>query len=296
MSQPKRKPMSTSQLARHLSLPNRELFGLLKEMGWIKRGSDGWLLTGKGEFEGGSYVQSERYGRYIVWPEAALDNERLQHACAEMVVSASSIGRACHASGRYINHVLHELGWIVPGVKGWRITEAGKLLGGVEIEDEETSIPYVKWPPELIGNSRLQSALEHSYGMLESEQPAGTLEDDLFARQQQQPCTGIDGHHFRQLELAAICNWLYYAGLTHACGRLIPGEGDYRADFYLPGGNVYIEYWGERGDSTTLSQKFGKKAEIERQGLALIELKPADIEHLDDILSRELFRHGINVY
>ena len=52
MSQPKRKPMSTSQLARHLSLPNRELFGLLKEMGWIKRGSDGWLLTGKGEKSG----------------------------------------------------------------------------------------------------------------------------------------------------------------------------------------------------------------------------------------------------
>jgi hypothetical protein len=295
MSGTRPKNMSTSALARHLGLPSLELFSLLKELSWIKRGQNGWLLTGKGEFEGGSYVQSERYGRYIVWPEAVLEHARLQNACAVMVISASSIGRACHVSGRYINHVLHELGWIVPGVKGWRITEAGRARGGVEIENEETSIPYVKWPPELMANTRLQAALVNSYGVVGSEQ-AGQ-EDDLFARQQLVPCRGIDGHHFQQLELAAICNWLYYAGLTHACGRQIPGEGDdLQADFYLPGGNVYIEYWGEQGNSASLGEKFNKKSSLEQQGLVLIEISKSDIEHLDEILSRELFRHGVVVY
>jgi hypothetical protein len=294
MSGNRSKTMSTSALARHLGLPSLELFSLLRELSWIKRGQNGWLLTGKGEFEGGSYVQSERYGRYIVWPEAVLEHSRLQNACAEMVISASSIGRACHVSGRYINHVLHELGWIVPGVKGWRVTEAGKALGGVEIENEETSIPYVKWPPELVANTRLQAALVNSYGVVGSGQMG--QEDDLFARQQLVPCSGIDGHHFQQLELAAICNWLYYAGLTHACSRQIPGEGDLRADFYLPGGNVYIEYWGEQGNSTSLGEKFNKKSTLEQQGLVLIEISKSDIEHLDEILSRELFRHGVAVY
>lgn len=296
MNRTKARRLSTTQLARHLGLPNRDLFSLLKDMGWIKRGANGWLLTGKGEFEGGTYVQSERYGQYIVWPEAAIENERLQNACAEMVVSASSIGRECNVSGRYINHVLHELGWITPGVKGWRITEAGKALGGVEIEDEETSIPFVKWPPELMHNQQLQDALVHSYGLVGKEQPRSAMEGDLFARQQETDCCGIDGHRFHQLELAAICNWLYYAGLTHACGRRVPGDGNHKADFYLPGGNVYIEYWGEGGDGATLREKFDRKAAIEGQGLALIELKSEDIEHLDEVLSRELFRQGITVY
>jgi hypothetical protein len=179
-------------------------------------------------------------------------------------------------------------------VKGWRVTEAGKALGGVEIENEETSIPYVKWPPELVANTRLQAALVNSYGVVGSGQMG--QEDDLFARQQLVSCSGIDGHHFQQLELAAICNWLYYAGLTHACSRQIPGEGDLRADFYLPGGNVYIEYWGEQGNSTSLGEKFNKKSTLEQQGLVLIEISKSDIEHLDEILSRELFRHGVAVY
>jgi hypothetical protein len=296
MSSTRPKNISTSALARHLGLPSLELFTLLRELGWIKRGANGWLLTGKGEFEGGSYVQSERYGRYIVWPEAVLEHARLQNACAEVVVSASSIGRACHVSGRYINHVLHELGWIVPGVKGWRITAAGKALGGVEIENEETSIPFVKWPPELLGNARLQAALVNSYGAVGSGQTVTRGKDDLFASQQTALCCGIDGHQFEQLEMAAICNWLYFAGLTHACGRHLPGHEELQADFYLPGGNVYIEYWGERGTSATLSEKFARKAALEEQGLVLLELSASDIEHLDEILARELLRHGVPVY
>ncbi len=291
----KTKNMSTSALARHLGLPSLELFNLLRELGWIKRGAGGWLLTGKGEFEGGSYVQSERYGRYIVWPEAVLEHARLQNACAEVVISASSIGRACHVSGRYINHVLHELGWILPGVKGWRITAAGKALGGVEIENEETSIPFVKWPPEIVNNQRLQAALLNSYGAVGSG-ASSTLEDDLFAHQRIQPCRGIDGHVFDQAEMAAICNWLYFAGLTHACHRQLPGGSALAADFYLPGGNVYIEYWGERGNGALLSEKFEKKAALEQQGLVLLEINTNDIEHLDEILARELLRHGVTVY
>ena len=297
MSSNKLKNMSTSALARHLGLPSLELFNLLRELGWIKRGAGGWLLTGKGEFEGGSYVQSERYGRYIVWPEAVLEHARLQNASAEVVISASSIGRACHVSGRYINHVLHELGWISPGVKGWRITDAGRTLGGVEIENEETSIPFVKWPPEIISNQRLQAALVNSYGAIGSADAPGQLpEGDLFAEQRLQPCHGIDGHAFDQHEMAAICNWLYFAGLTHACGRQLPGETSLCADFYLPGGNVYIEYWGEQGSSTLLSEKFDKKAVLEQQGMVLLEITDKDIEHLDEILARELLRHGIPVY
>lgn len=295
MTNKRPKGMSTSALARQLGLPNRDLFTLLKELGWIKHSDEGWLLTGKGEFEGGQYVHSDRFGRYIVWPESILEHTGFQNASGDMVISASSVGNAFDVSGRYMNHVLHELGWIKPGIKGWRITEAGQGLGGVEIEDEETCIPYVKWPPDLIKNKVLEHALANSYGTLAEEIPPAAG-DDLFASQPTQQCTGIDGHPFEQPALAAICNWLYYAGLSHACGRIIPGSNEHAADFYLPSGNLYIEYWGEQGVSGSLSGKLAKKEFLEAQGLPLIELQKEDIAHLDEVLPRELFRHGITVY
>ena len=43
---------------------------------YLLRG-ESWLLTPKGEFEGGSYQNSRRYGRYIVWPEAIEDHPLL---------------------------------------------------------------------------------------------------------------------------------------------------------------------------------------------------------------------------
>ena len=61
--------LSTTALAKKLNIPVQQLFATLKDYGWIQRASDTWALTSKGEFEGGSYQQSRRFGRYIVWPE-----------------------------------------------------------------------------------------------------------------------------------------------------------------------------------------------------------------------------------
>ena len=63
-------PLSTSALARKLEIPAQQLFATLKDYGWIQRQGEGWLLTPKGEFEGGQYRQSKRFGRYVVWPES----------------------------------------------------------------------------------------------------------------------------------------------------------------------------------------------------------------------------------
>ena len=116
---------STSQIAKKMGIPSRELFGLLKNSSWIKRGDKGWLLTSKGEFEGGRYVESEKYGQYIVWPEVIVQHPMLQDAPKDLVISASSIGKEFGVSGRYINHVLADLGYLQPGVKGWRLTPQG---------------------------------------------------------------------------------------------------------------------------------------------------------------------------
>ena len=45
--------LSTTALARKLSIPVQQLFSILKDYDWIQRIDDSWVLTPKGEFEGG---------------------------------------------------------------------------------------------------------------------------------------------------------------------------------------------------------------------------------------------------
>ena len=69
--------LSTTALAKELNVPAQQVFAALQDYGWIKRVDSDWVLTGKGEFEGGTYTESSRYGRYIVWPPSLLEHKLL---------------------------------------------------------------------------------------------------------------------------------------------------------------------------------------------------------------------------
>lgn len=62
------KLVSTTQLAKSLSISAKDLFAKLQAAGWIAREADSWVLTGAGEAKGGEIRQSKQYGDYIVWP------------------------------------------------------------------------------------------------------------------------------------------------------------------------------------------------------------------------------------
>ena len=91
MAEPEK--LSTTALARKLGIPTQQLFATLKDYGWIQRHQDSWLLTNKGEFEGGSYADSKRYGRYIVWPESLVEHPMLSAIESNQRVSASGLRR-----------------------------------------------------------------------------------------------------------------------------------------------------------------------------------------------------------
>ena len=113
--------LSTTALARKLNIPVQQLFATLRDYGWILRAGETWALTPKGEFEGGSYQQSRRFGRYIVWPEK-LDHHPLLAAIeSNQRITAVSMSRyypRLHA--RQINRALAEMGLprkvFVPGI------------------------------------------------------------------------------------------------------------------------------------------------------------------------------------
>ena len=91
-----------------------------------------------------------------------------------------------------------------------------------------------------------------------------------------------------------IDTFLYVQGIVHAYERRLPVEEDVLCDFYLPRGNVYIEYWGIEKNADYTERKTQKKAVYERHGMKLIEVTNDHISALDDELPRMLLKFGID--
>ena len=293
--------VSGSALAKRLNMPTRELFALLTEHGWIVRQGEHWKLTRKGEFEGGRYLNSERFGTYVAWPERIIDHRLFTTSPEATLLTASALGNRVGLSARQTNLLLLELGWIRKGVKGWEVTPRGRALGGVQEENPDTGIPQVRWPPTLQGNAVLDENLRviHAY-----EHLGEAAERDLFGDPDREirvdvdgglALRALDGHVLHSKAQLMICHWLYMSEIVHAFGRRLPVDGDYRCDFYLPASQLYIEYWGDEAAPGELAAKLAKKAVYERHGLRLLELDASELQKLDEVLPRKLLRFGVGV-
>ncbi len=286
--------LSTSALARKLGLPVQQLFATLKDYGWIQRHQDSWLLTNKGEFEGGGYVDSQRYGRYIVWPDSLVEHPMLSAIESNQRVSASGMRRYYpRLHPRQINRALAELGLQVHSVLGWELTEQGRKLGGQQEESDNSGAYYVTWPHEIVDHPVIHRELEAQAdaGAPANPEPA----DDLFANAALTELVGIDGHALETALELKVCNWLYLAQLAHAHQRALPVEEVLYADFYLPAARVYIECWDDEVPPERLGLKLKKKDVYREAGLRLIEINEKDADRLDEVLGRPLMDYGIRV-
>lgn len=286
--------LSTSALARKLGLPVQQLFTTLRDYGWILRQRDSWVLTNKGEFEGGSYVDSKRFGRYIVWPEQLEEHPLLAAIESNERVSASGMRRYYpKLHPRQINRALAELGLQIHSILGWELTERGRQLGGQQEESDNSGAYYVTWPHEIVDHPVIhrELAAQSDPGEAVSEDPA----DDLFADSTLTDLVGIDGHALETPLELRVCNWLYLAQLAHAHQRALPVEELLYADFYLPQAQVYVECWEAQEPPERLTLKMKKKDLYREQGLRLIEVNASDTDRLDEVLGRPLMGFGIRV-
>lgn len=92
-----------------------------------------------------------------------------------------------------------------------------------------------------------------------------------------------------------IDNWLYAAEIVHAYERQIPIEEALYCDFYIPAGNVYIEYWGMERDAKYQQRNAAKLAIYQQYSIGLIEITDTAIKHLDDFLPKHLIKYGVRV-
>ncbi len=288
--------ISTTALARKLDIPAQQLFATLRDYGWIRRSGDSWVLLPKGEFEGGSYQNSRRYGRYIVWPQT-LDHHPLLAAIeSNQRITAASMRRyypRLHA--RQINRALAELGLQHHTILGWELTPLGRTLGGQQEESEASGAFYVTWPHEVIDNPVVHRELSRQSDQIPTAEPADPLaEPDLFAAPGDSlSCNGVDGHVLDTPLQMRVCNWLYLAQLAHACQRALPVEELLCADFYVPVGNVYIDCWETDVSAKDISARLHKREIYREMELNSLEVNAADVDKLDEVLGRGLLAFGI---
>lgn len=290
-------PLSTTALAKKLDIPTQQLFATLKDYGWIVRGGSTWVLTPKGEFEGGKYRDSQRYGRYIVWPDSVVEHPLLSAIESNKRITAAQMQRYySRLHPRQINRALAELGLQQHSILGWELTPFGRTLGGLQEESESSGAFYVTWPHEIIDHPVINRELSKQSDQLNGQAvEALTAEQDLFAQPTPNlgACSGIDGHLlFTGLQMR-VCDWLYLAQLGHAYKRSLPVEEELQADFYLPMGNVYIDCWEDDVPAEQLSDRLQKREIYQRLSLRHIDINAGDAERLDEVLGRGLLAFGI---
>ena len=293
--------LSTSSLANEIAIPANELFNKLKELGWIERKSEKWVLTDIGRKKGGQTRTSQKFGEYIVWPEnLSIENDKNNKP---HFLSATAIGKNFNVSSQRVNLILSELGYIKKGISGWDITNLGKTLGGKQFEHDTSGGTYVLWPGSIVQNKSLNevfnesqvSKVQESANSIQEEVIKTTVPGDFRLKFEAKHRT-LDGHYVRSRAEVIIDNLLYQYGVVHAYERKLPVDEEVLCDFYLPAGKVYIEYWGLE-DNARYAERKKKKLEIfNKYEIPLIELNDEDILNLDDNLPKKLLKYGIKVY
>ena len=129
--------------------PKSRLDELLLAAGYVERQDDGFILSKKGEEQGGSYLSHVKFGKYIAWPEnLVLPNKTISQV--KEYLNATSLGSKYNFSAQKINMMLSEIGWIERYLKGWTITSLGKKNGGIQNENKKSGIPFVEWPVSIL--------------------------------------------------------------------------------------------------------------------------------------------------
>jgi hypothetical protein len=105
-----------------------------------------------------------------------------------------------------------------------------------------------------------------------------------------------DGHWVRSRAEVIIDNALFNYKLAHAYEKKLPVPEDLYSDFFIPNGNVYIEFWGMEEDPKYTARKQAKIEIYKKYNFNLIELSDKDIKNLDDYLPSKLLHFGIKVY
>jgi hypothetical protein len=306
--------LSTSALAKRLKLPIQQLFVTLRDYGWIDRRGNAWALTAKGELHGGSYQESPRYGRYIVWPETLREHPMIHAIESNQRITPGAMRRYYgQLTTLQINYSLAELGLQRTTARGLEVTALGRQFGGREEHDEDSGLVSVSWPHELVDHPVVHRELgrrqadghvplhpePESHEAGHKGKSSGATPDMFSATtvnsgtNSERRCA-LDGHQVSTLLQLRVCDWLYTAGLAHALHRALPVEETLSADFYVPAAGLYIECWERDVPTADLTRRLRTRELCRELALPYLEVAADDMERLDDLLRQRLRECGVD--
>lgn len=291
------KKISTSALAKNLSTSWKELFNLLEKNNLIKRNNDHWELTSKWEDTWAEIKETEKYWKYIVWPEdynplKSLNSENIE------LISISNLAEKFSKSARKMNLIISELWWIEPNLKWWKLTKFWEKIWGKEFVIQKTWATYTKWPINITENTSLLKSIWIDIEIVKDEEES--ISYDLNFREKFPANHRTkDWHKVRSRWEMLIDDYLYWYYISHAYERKLPIEEDVYSDFYIPAQNwwkaVYIEYWWIEDQEKYQERKKIKQDIYKKYHLNLIEIENKHIDNLDDHLPRMLLKYWISV-
>ena len=208
-------------------------------------------------------------------------------------LTATELGEVFNLSNRKINKILSDIGWIKSTDSGWIATEQGQKLK-VQTESGIGKKTYIKWPSGITKSSVLKRAItEYLNPAIEQQQPMEVV--DEFRGKFPGTIRTTDGHFVRSRAEAMIDNWLYMNEILHIYEKSLPIEELLISDFFIPAGNVYIEFWGLENDPKYLKRKERKLEIYKENNFNLIELKDVHLNNLDDHLPKMLRKFSVIV-
>lgn len=287
---------SISKIAKNSNIGTKEMFDVFAANGLIARQTSGWVLTPKGAEMGGQTLRSEKYGEYPAFPPDIVGSLIARPNDAKLI-SATKIGDTLSISAQNVNAVMSELGWIKKGeIKGWTTTAYGAHQGAVSKIHDKSGVPFVLWPESILENPSFKDSIKQFKGESSDIEEVGVEIVDDFREKFRANHRAQDGHFVRSRAELIIDNWLYMAEISHAYERKLPIPETAYCDFYLPGGKVYIEFWGMENDEKYRARKQEKIALYRKYDFHLIELRDEDVSNIDDVLPGLLLRHDIKSY
>jgi hypothetical protein len=145
-------------------------------------------------------------------------------------------------------------------------------------------LPFIKnkYPPAKLSSEQL-SKLETTFY---SKKRLPFFKDSI-------PYVCDDGHKVRSKGELLIDNWLYQNGILHAYEKQLESSAGtpetMYCDFFIPGSNTYIEFWGLK-DKAYTKRKEEKLNFYRLNNINLIEVFPENLKEIDELLKPLLIK------
>lgn len=298
---------SRSSLAKALGLSLKELTQTLIEAGWLQyvdkeQTEAKWLLTPKGEFEGGFYKESEKFGRYIVWPKSVLTHPVIIEL-SETQLSTTAIAKHYAVSAKIMNKLFADLGWITASGKGWTATTAGKEQGASQRSSDSTGIPYVIWSRDILNNATLQTHVGVYTGNDGYLRIFYLLTDNKKQDSAQTCYQALNGLLVHNKEDLLVANFLHIHDIRYTYQKTIKApkssispEVALVCDFFLHEKALCLLISRNQVSPDKLLLQMSREPELQQLKYTTVGLAESEIEQLDTVLPKRLLDFGLSLY